>query len=652
MAYVQKLFNDNFLEYASYVIKDRAIPHLNDGLKPVQRRIIHSLMEMDDGKFHKVANVVGHCMKYHPHGDASIYEALVNLGQKNLFIDTQGNFGNVFTGDEASAARYIECRLTPLAKEVLYNPEITEMAESYDGRNKEPVLFPAKVPVVLLQGIEGIAVGMATKILPHNFNEVLQALQASLRGEAFQLFPDFVTGGLIDASQYEDGRGSVIVRARLDTSDEKRILIRDLPYGTTTASLIASIENAAKKGKLKISGISDFTTDKVEIEIKLPRGVYSSEVVEALFAFTDCQITHQVNLLVIQDHLPVLTTVTDVINYHSKHLVDVLKKELELEKSKLLDKLHLRTLERIFIEERIYKGIEEQKTHDTVYRAVHEGFSLYKKEILRPVTDEDVKYLLEIPIRRISLFDIEKARKEMNEIKARLKEIEHHLKNLVEYALDFLAHLQSKYTDKMLPRQTQIVNFKKIGAREAAIRDKKLRYDKASGYLGWNLTSGDIKLEISELDRLLLIKKDGTYLVIRAPEKQFIGKTLLYVGNADKDELSKIVFSLIYRDNVSGSIFLKRFHVEGYILDKEYQLLPEEASLLKLTTRTDVAVHLDYKQKPLLRIFEETFAVSDYLVKGVKALGVRLTSKETTGAKFVRVSETGDPGSDDSIVEE
>ncbi len=641
MAYVQKLFAENFLEYASYVIKERAIPHLNDGLKPVQRRIIHSLMEMDDGKFHKVANVVGHCMKYHPHGDASIYEALVNLGQKNLFIDTQGNFGNIFTGDEASAARYIECRLTPLAKEVLYNPEITEMVESYDGRNKEPVIFPAKIPVVLIQGIEGIAVGMATKILPHNFREVLQALQAALRGEEFALLPDFPTGGLMDASAYEDGRGSITVRALLDTSDEKRILIRELPFGATTASLIASVENAAKKGKLKIAGISDFTSEHVEIEIKLPRGVYTSEVVEALYAFTDCQITHQVNLLVIQDKLPVQTTVTQVIRHHAGHLVEVLKKELELEKGKLLDKLHLRTLERIFIEERLYKLIEDKKTHDLVSQAVVTGFVPFKKEILRPITEDDVKRLLEIPIRRISLYDIEKARKELEEIQARLKQIEHHLAHLTAYALAFLDGILKKYTDQMPVRQTKPLSFKKVTAKDAALRDKKLRYDKATGYLGWALTTGENQLEVSELDRLLLIRKDGTYTVIRAAEKLFAGKNVLFIGNADKEELAKVVFSLLYRDNTSLSIYLKRFQIEGYILDKEYTLLPENTTLLKLTTRQDVAVRVDYKQKPLIRVFEETFPVQDYLVKGVKAQGVRLTAKETTGARFVRNTGSG-----------
>ncbi len=635
MAYVQKLFNDNFLEYASYVIKERAIPHLDDGLKPVQRRILHSLIEMDDGKFHKVANVVGHSMKYHPHGDASIYEALVNLGQKDLFIDKQGNFGNIFTGDEAAAGRYIECRLLPLAKEILFNAEITEYVESYDGRNREPVVFPAKLPVVLLQGIEGIAVGMATKILPHNVGEVVRAVMACLRGEPFELFPDFPTAGLMDASLYADGMGSVMVRAKLDTSDEKRIVIRELPYGTTTASLIDSIENAAKKGKLKIAGLSDFTTDKVEIEIKLPRGVYTHEIVEALYAFTDCQINISTNLLVIRDNLPVQMTVTQVIEHHARNLVDILKRELELEQRKLTDKLHLRTLERIFIEERIYKAIEDKKTQEDVHQAVLDGFIPFKKELIRAITEDDLKHLLEIPIRRISLYDINKNRQEVEAINARLKEIKHHLAHLTEYALGFLEDVLKKPIAQA-PRLTKPTSFKKLAAKDVMIRDKKLRYDKATGYLGWGVAGGDVQMEVSELDRVLLLQKDLHYSVIRVPEKKFVGKAVLGVYDADKDELEKVVFSVLYKDLDSGSIYLKRFRIEGYILDKDYEILPERAQFLKITTKDNVSVHLDYKQKPLLRVLEETFPVNKYLVKGVKALGVRLTTKETNGAKFVR----------------
>ncbi|MDR2491049.1 MAG: DNA topoisomerase IV subunit A, partial [Spirochaetaceae bacterium] len=411
MAFIKNLFDTNFLEYASYVIRDRAIPDLEDGLKPVQRRILHSLFEMDDGKFHKVANVVGHCMKYHPHGDASIGDALVVLANKDFLIERQGNFGNIFTGDGASAPRYIECRCTALAKEIFYHPKLTVYTNSYDGRSKEPVLFPAKIPVVLVTGAEGIAVGMSTKILPHNILEILEAEKACLTGKKFVLYPDFPTGALVDVSDYRDGSGKVIVRARFDTSDSKRIVIRELPFGSTTESVIASIENAAKAGRIKIQSINDFTTDKVEIEIKLARGVYSEETVDALYAWTECEQSISVNLLVIKNNFPEIMTVTDVIKHHAKQLVTILTKELELEKKELIDKLHIRNLERIFIEERIYKLIETQKTAEAVQKAVVKGFEPFAKEVgARGVSEDDVEHLLKIPIRRISLYDINRAR--------------------------------------------------------------------------------------------------------------------------------------------------------------------------------------------------------------------------------------------------
>lgn len=633
MAYVDKLFTQNFLEYASYVIKDRAIPHISDGLKPVQRRILHTLFEKDDGKYHKVANLVGHCMQYHPHGDASIYAALVNLAQKNYFIDTQGNFGNIFTGDEASAARYIECRINPLAREIFYNPHITQFLDSYDGRNQEPVVFPAKVPVILLQGAEGIAVGMSTKILPHNFIEVIDAVSASLRGETVELLPDFPTGGEMDASGYQDGNGVVLVRAKLDTSDDKKIVIRDLPYGATTASLIASVEKAAKNGKIKIAGISDFTTENVEIEVKLPRGVYTKEVVDALYAFTDCQISHSLNLLVIKDQIPTIMSVSEVIQYHSGHLVKVLKLELEYEQKTLKDKLHARTLEQIFIEERIYKRIEEMKTKEDVVKAVISGFEPFMHLIKRDISEEDLERLLAIPIRRISLYDINKAKREIEEIKIRLKQIKFHLENLIEYALGFLEDLR-KRSKSQHKRLTVIKNFKKIEARDVAIKDKKLRYDKATGFLGYDVAQGEILMEVSAFDRVVLFHKEGYYKVIGVPEKTFVGKTLLIVCSADKDELGKLTFSLLYKNTENQCAYVKRFKVEGFILEKHYEFLPEKAQFIKFTHREYWHIALDYKQRPLLRVLEETFPLSGYLVKGVKAGGVRISTKPIEAARI------------------
>lgn len=634
MAYVDTLFNENFLEYASYVIKDRAIPHLDDGLKPVQRRILHSLFEMDDGKFHKVANVVGHCMQYHPHGDQSINSALVVLANKDLFVDKQGNFGNVLTGDEASAARYIECRATPLAVQVLYRPEITEFEDSYDGRRKEPVVFPAKIPVGLVMGAEGIAVGMSTRILPHNFVEVCEAVQHALRDEPFELYPDFPGGGFVDVSGYEDGMGKVLVRARLDTKDPKRIVIRELPFGSTTDSLIASIENAARKNKVKIAGINDFTAENVEIEIRLPRGVYTEELVDALYAFTECENSISTNLLVIKDEKPVAMTVTEVVQYHAKRLVFILTRELELERGQLLDKLHARTLERIFVEERIYKNIEEQKTAETVINAVLTGFEPFAKEIRRKVTREDVERLLKIPIRRISRYDIDKAQKEIEEINRRLKEIKTHLASITDYAVDYLGELVETH-GAGYNRRTTISDFEKVDVREAAVRNLPLRYDKKTGYLGYGVSSGKELFKVSTYDRILVIRKTGVYSVVNVPEKLFVDKGMLSCGLADKELLADHIFNIVYKDRKNGFPCLKRTRIEQYILDRSYEIVPDGASVLALTTRTDVKAVVKYKKKPMIRILEEEFNVDDYLIKGVKASGVRLAAREATSAKFL-----------------
>jgi topoisomerase IV subunit A len=633
MAYVTSLFEHNFLEYASYVIKDRAIPDLGDGLKPVQRRILHSLFDMDDGKFHKVANVVGHCMKYHPHGDASIYSALVVLANKELLIDKQGNFGNIATGDEASAARYIECRVLPFAKETLYNPELTEYEPSYDGRNKEPLVFPSKLPYVLLLGAEGIAVGMSTKILPHNLLETIEAMKAAVRGDAFTLYPDFPGGGLLDVSGYEDGQGKVLVRARLDTSDAKRIVIRELPFGSTTESLIASIEAAARKNKIKIASISDFTTENVEIEIKLARGIHTQEVVEALYAFTDCEYAISVNLLVIRDRAPVSLTVTEVIQYQAGRLTEILKRELEIEQGRLRDRLHARTLEQIFIEERIYKDIEEQTTSDAVTQAVFDGLRPFQSQIKRTVTAEDIERLLKIAIRRISLYDINKAKREMREIKDRLAEIKEQLSNLRAYTLAYLDTLGQGFAESFT-RKSEITRFDKVDVREAAQRNLSLRYDEANGYLGHGLSGGKVLFEASPYDRVLVIRSGGTYNVIDIPEKLFVGKGMLYCGAADKDALSQLVFSVVYR-NKDGSSYLKRCRIEQYILAKSYELVPEGSEILKLTVREDLSVVLNYKPKPQLRVLEEVFRIEDYLVKGVRASGVRLSTKVLKSVKLV-----------------
>ncbi|MDR2842999.1 MAG: DNA topoisomerase IV subunit A [Spirochaetaceae bacterium] len=638
MAFIKNLFDKNFLEYASYVIKDRAIPDLEDGLKPVQRRILHSLFEMDDGKFHKVANVVGHCMKYHPHGDASIGDALVVLANKEYFINKQGNFGNILTGDHASAARYIECRATPLSKDIFYNPKLTNYVDSYDGRNKEPLLFPAKIPVILVVGAEGIAVGMSTKILPHNIIEVLEAEKNCLAGKKFELFPDFPCGGFVDVSDYRDGNGKILARAKLDTSDPKRIVIRELPFGSTTESLMNSIENAAKSGRLKIQSISDFTTENVEIEIKLARGVYAQETIDALFAFTECEQSISVNFLVIENNFPRVMTVTEVVKHHSKQLVTILVKELEIEKQELQDKLHLRNLERIFIEERIYKSIESQKTQEGVEKAVVKGFQPFLKEVgARGISNEDIEHLLKIQIRRISLFDINKAKLEMDEIKTRIKAINAHLKNSVAYATSFLDGIISKVKlNEELGkgvRKTKVGTFEKIDAKEVSQKDIELRYDKGTGYLGTSV-SGEVIADVSQFDRILIVKKNGSWSVQDIQDKVFVGEKAWWIGVADKDKISGITFTIIYKEKKSGIAYIKRCKIEGWIINKEYPFAPDDTEILLVSTQEKFLFTLCYAPKPRLKVLKEEFKAHNFLVKGIKANGVRLSNKEAKRVEY------------------
>lgn len=631
MAYIKKLFNDNFLYYASYVIKDRAIPDLEDGLKPVQRRILHSLFEMDDGKFHKVANVVGHCMKYHPHGDASIGSALVVLANKGLFIDPQGNFGNIFTGDEASAPRYIECKASNLAKEVFFNPKTTDYADSYDGRNREPEHFPAKLPAVLLLGTEGIAVGMSTKILPYNPVEVIKAEIACLQGKGFELQPDFPTGGIIDAADYRDGNGKLRVRAKLDVSDPKRILVTEIPFGSTTESLIASIEAASRSGQIKVSSISDFTTDKVEIEIKLQRGVYTQDVVDALYAFTECEQSISCNCLVINDRKPVIMSVSEIVRYHAGKLLAIFRRELGIERGELLDEIHARTLERIFIEERVYKKIETQKTQESVFRAVADGLKPFAAEIGREVEHEDIERLLKIPIRRISLYDMEKAKEELARLAAALEEADRNLGHLVEYAISWLRALAKKL-EPAWPRKTQVESFSRVDAKEAARKDVALRYDSSSGYIGTAVSSGEKILEVSAFDRILVVRRNGMYAVVPVPEKLFVDEGLLWAAIANKDEIKATTLTAVYRVPETGFPYIKRCRIEGWIIEKDYSLLPDGAEMLLFSTESEFDFELKYAKKPRTKRNAELFRTKNYAVKGLKAAGVRLAAREALEA--------------------
>lgn len=628
MAYVKNLFDSNFIQYASYVIRDRAIPEIIDGLKPVQRRILHTLLEKDDGRLTKVAKVCGDVATYHPHGDASIYTALVNLANKEIFIDKQGNYGNMYTGDGPAAPRYIECRLRPVTRDILYNPKITQYVPSYDGRAKEPVCFRAKLPLVLIMGAEGIAVGMSTQILSHNVHEVIEAEKKCLRGEPFQLFPDFQTGGLIDCSEYKDGLGKIVTRARMDTSDEKRIVITELPYGCTTESLMDSIEKAARTGKVKIASINDFTSATVNVEIKLPRGVYVKDVVDSLYAFTDCEKTVYCNLLVIKDNMPVQMTVTEVIEYHSKQLLGILKEELEVERAELMEKLHLRTLERIFIEERIYKSIEQMKTEEAVNKAVKDGFVPFRAEILRDITKDDIDHLLKIPIRRISLYDMNKNRKEVQAINARLKEISRLLKHLVDYAITCLDGIEAKLNPATIKRRTELTNIRTVDVKTVVKRDTSLKYDEKNGYLGTAVSGGTELLKITPFDRILYVRKSGIYTVTEAPSKVFVGPEMRWCGFADKESLSKVLFTILYRDPQTQYVYIKRCKINAYIMNRDYFFAPDGMEVLHIDTRKNFSFALNYVPKPRVKILKESFKAQDYMEKGLKALGTRIVSKE------------------------
>lgn len=636
MAFVKNIFDKNFIEYASYVIRDRAIPDLEDGLKPVQRRIMHTLFEVDDGYFQKVSFVVGRTMKYHPHGDASIYGALVNLANKEIFIEKQGNFGNKFTGDGPSAGRYIECRVHPLAKEFLVtNPHITHYVPNYDGRDEEPEVYRAKIPLALIMGAEGIAVGMSTKILPYNLKEVLDAEIKCLKGEKFKIYPDAPTGGLIDVSAYNDGNGKVVTRAKFDTSDDKKIVITELPVDTNAKDLLQSIDNAYKAGKIKISSVDNFTTDHCCIEIKLPRGVYTKDVIDSLYAYTDCEKTIACSMLVIKDNMPVAMTATEIIKFYAEKLTSIIKDELEYERGTLMEKLHVRTLERIFIEERIYKSIETKKTQEDVVKAVYKGFVPFKSELVRDITDEDVEHLLQIPIRRISLYDINKNREEVKAINARLKEIARQLKNLVGCAVDYLGGMLEKFkklSPDLLRRKTTVTSFSAVDVKAVAKSDQSLRYDE-KGYLGINVSGGQEIRKVSPYDRILVMRRNGMYTVCDVPQKMFVDKGMWFCGIAEKEVISKVLFTVIFRDPKTKFCFIKRTRIPSWIMNRDYFIAPDGMEVLHVDTREKFTFTLRYEKKPRVKVLEEKFKAQDYEEKGLKTLGVRLCTKEVESVK-------------------
>ncbi|BCR20651.1 DNA topoisomerase IV subunit A [Borrelia miyamotoi] len=625
---IKTLLKDNFLQYSSYVIKDRAIASVIDGFKPVQRRIIHSLFEMNDGNFHKVANVVGNTMKYHPHGDTSIYEALVNIANKDLFIEKQGNFGNLLTGDPASASRYIECRLTPLAFEVLYSKEITSYEPSYDGRNAEPLIFPAKIPVILIQGSEGIAVGMAAKILPHNFNEILNAVKSELLGEPYELYPDFPTGGIVDVNEYADGNGKVLVRAKIEpTDDNKAILIKELPFGETTESLIASIEKAIRKNYIKVSSINDFTTGNVEIELTLPRGVYASEVIEKLYHYTNCQVSISVNLLLLSDRYPVSYTITDIIKFHAEHLQKVLKMELELERSKIIEKIFYKSLEQIFIEKKIYKILETiSKESDVVNIVLNEIFK-YRNNLSREIVLSDIENLLKIPIRKISMFDIDKNNKDIRILNKELKNVESNINSIKDYAINFIDKLLGKYS-KIYIRKTEISLIKSKNVREIATKNMKVYLNLNTGFVGTSLIiDGEFIGNASHYDKLLIFRKNS-YVLKNIEDKTFIEKNNLDALVYDINNSKEQVFSVIYLNKVDNFYYLKRFKIDKFVTDKVYKFLNDEDEFV------DFALNPEFVEFSTSKDIVKVININDFMVKSRISVGRRISSSSIKKIKF------------------
>ncbi|MGB0579452.1 MAG: DNA topoisomerase IV subunit A [Limisphaerales bacterium] len=610
----------SFLEYASYVIRDRAIPNVADGLKPVQRRILWALKEKDDGKFIKVANVVGHTMQYHPHGDASIGDALVNLANKRYLIEGQGNFGNIYTGDPAAASRYIECRLTELARNEIFNDEITEFVPSYDGRNKEPVTLPSKLPLLLMLGTEGIAVGMSSKILPHNFCELIEAQISILKKESFKVVPDFPTGGLMDSRDYKDGRGSIRVRAKIKVKDKSTVVITELPPATTSESLIGSIEDASRKGKLKVKGIDDFTAEKVEIQITTPTGVNAEKLVDALYAFTNCEATISSRITVIRDNRPAEMTVSEVLHANTERLVAILKAELELRLKKLEQELHFKTLVQLFVENRIYKSIEECKSNEAIYEAIYAGFKPHRKKMYRDLIDEDVEMLLGVRIRRISLFDINKHKEEIRKVLADIEETKKNLKGLTRYVINHLKGLLEKY-GKQYPRKTKRARFDEVDAREVAFKGFKVAYDRAKGYIGYKVTGAEFQIACTQFDKLLMVSKDGHYKVMQIEEKFFVGEKLYFCDHPDRDS----VFTMVYQTR--EACFVKRFTFGGTIMNKEYSLIPGKGRIVYFAKGTPEKLFIRYKPVPRQKVNQSTCKPKELLVKGAKARGKQLAPK-------------------------
>ncbi len=629
------MYQSWFLDYASYVILERAVPHINDGLKPVQRRILHSMKRLDDGRYNKVANIVGHTMQFHPHGDASIGDALVQLGQKDLLIDCQGNWGNILTGDSAAAPRYIEARLSKFALETVFNPKTTQWQASYDGRNREPVTLPVKFPLLLAQGVEGIAVGLSSKILPHNFNELIDASIAYLKGEKFALYPDFQTGGYIDVSKYNDGErgGSVKIRAKISKQDNKTLVISEIPYGRTTSSIIESILKANDKGKIKIKKVDDNTAKNVEILVHLAPGVSSDKTIDALYAFTDCEISVSPNCCVIKDDKPHFLAVSDVLKHSTDNTLSLLQKELEIERGELEETLFFASLEKIFIEERIYKDkeFEQAASMDEAIAHVDRRLTPFKPQFIREVTRDDILKLMEIKMARILKFNTQKCEEQILQIKTDIARIQDHLAHIVDYTIQWFQMLKEKY-GKRYPRLTEIRSFDTIQATKVAEANEKLYINRAEGFIGTSLKKDEFLCNCSDIDDIIIFYRSGIYKIVKVSEKMFVGKDIIYLNVFNRND-SRTIYNVIYRDGKMGTNFIKRFAIGGITRDKEYNLTKgtEGSRILYFSANTNgeaetVKVILKPKLRQKLLMFEKDF--STIAIKGRSSIGNTLTKAE------------------------
>ncbi|WP_312207752.1 DNA gyrase/topoisomerase IV subunit A [Epilithonimonas hominis] len=627
---VSGLYKDWFLDYASYVILDRAIPSIYDGFKPVQRRIMHSMRELEDGRYNKVANIVGNTMKYHPHGDASITDAMVQIGQKELLIDTQGNWGNIYTGDSAAAARYIEARLTPFALEVVFNPKTTHWTKSYDGRNNEPIDLPVKFPLLLAQGVEGIGVGLSTKIMPHNFNELITASILYLKGKKFELFPDFLTAGMLDVSAYNDGKrgGKIRARARISQKDKHTLTITELPFSKNTSDLIDSILKANERGKIKIKKIEDNTSDVVEINIHLHPDVSPDKTIDALYAFTDCEVPISPNACVIVGDKPMFLSVSDILKHNTDHTVSLLKKELEIELHELQESWHFSSLERIFIENRIYHDIEEVKSWDEVIRTIDEGLKPHTKHLLRAVTEEDIVRLTEIRIKRISRFDLDKFKENILALEGKIEQVKHHLANLITYAIDYYINIQKKY-GKGKERKTEIRIFDTIDATKVAVANEKFYVNREEGFIGTSLKKDEYLFDCSDIDDIITFQKDGTMKVVKVEPKTFIGKNIVHVAVWKKND-KRTVYNMIYREGREGPYYMKRFSVTGVTRNTDYKLASDKkgSEMLYFTANPNGEAEIvSVLLKPNARVRKNKIDIdfSDLAIKGRDSKGNLVT---------------------------